>query len=103
MTNYGQTPRGVANYRTYHQMALAGLPERAFREAFDPNELELIQEIAVKRWWAHVRDLLRRVPVFHRKLEFLEGFMERPVEEILGRVVGGEHPVLHVRLVTTHC
>jgi len=92
MTSYGQTPRGAANYKTYHEMALAGLPERAFREAFDPNELELIQEIAVKRYWAHVRDLLRRVPVFQRKLEFLEGFMERPVEEILESIMTVNFP-----------
>jgi len=36
--------------------------------------------------------LLRRVPVFHRKLEFLEGFMERPVEEILESIMTVHFP-----------
>jgi len=86
------TPRAIAGYRAYHQMAVHGMPEQAIREAFDEGDLELIQEMVVKEYWKHVRSLLRKAPVFQLKLDEMAEHFRRPVEQILEEIMDAHFP-----------
>lgn len=77
-------------------MVVAGVPEAAIILAFEQGDLENLQEDIMAHYWRHVRDLLRRVPVFNRKLEFLANFFERPSHEILDAIATAHFPQLTV-------
>jgi len=77
-------------------MVLAGTPEAAIRLAFEQGDLENLQDDIMAHYWRHTRDLLRRVPLFNRKLEFLSNFFERPPHEILDAIATAHFPQLTV-------
>jgi len=85
-----------SNYNAYHQMALAQVPAAHIQMAFEEGDLLNVQDEVMKRYWAHVRDLLRKVPVFDRKIEFLSSFYERPPEEILDAIATAHFPRLTI-------
>jgi len=85
-------PRLRANYNSYHQMAVAGVPPRAIEEAFEEGDLVNVQEMAVSEYWKHVRSLLRKVPVFQGKLDFMADHFGRPVEQILEDIMDANFP-----------
>jgi len=75
-------PRRQANLASYHQMAKAGMPESAILLAFEEGDIENLQDDIMSGYWAHVRSLLRKVPQFNRKLEFLANFFEKDAHEV---------------------
>lgn len=81
-----ETPRLLANYKAYVEMAAKGVPAAAIALAFEEGDIEAVQDKVMKTYWAHVRSLLRSAPVFMRKLDFLSSFLERPVEDILDAI-----------------
>jgi len=85
-----------ANYNAYHQMALAQVPASHIQLAFEEGDLLNVQDEIMKRYWAHVRDLMRKVPAFERKMEFLQNFYERPSHEILDAIATAHFPRLTV-------
>lgn len=95
MTSY-KNPRAQANYRAYHQMAVAGVPPEAVYMAFEESDREVINEMVMKDYWKMVRSLLRTAPVFQRKLDFLSSFLEKPVEEVLDAIATAHFPEVTV-------
>ena len=89
-----ESPRLIANYRAYVRMVDAGVPAAAIELAFDPADLEDVHEKIMKAYWAHVRGLLRAVPVFMSKLDFLSIFLDRPVEELLDAIATANFPMV---------
>jgi len=85
-----------ANYNAYHQMALAQVPAAHIQLAFEEGDLLNVQDEVMRRYWQHVRDLLRKVPVFDRKIEFLANFYEKPAHEILDAIATAHFPRLTV-------
>ena len=67
-------------------MAVAGVPPEAVAMAFDEGDREVIQEMVMKDYWKMVRSLLRKAPVFQRKMDFLASFLEKPVEEVFDAI-----------------
>lgn len=86
--------RLTANYKAYAEMARLGVPSTQIEEAFEEGDLLNIQDQVMKRYWAHVRDLMRKVPVFEMKLNFLSNFFERPIEEVLDSIATEHFPRL---------
>jgi len=85
-----------ANYNAYHQMALAQVPAAHIQLAFEEGDLLNVQDEVMRRYWRHVRDLLRKVPVFDRKMEFLSNFHERTPEEIFDAIATAHFPRLTI-------
>lgn len=82
--------------RAYHQMVLANVPEASIILAFEQGDLENLQDDIMASFWRHVRDLLRRVPVYNRKLEFLSNYFERPPHEVLDSIATAHFPRLTI-------
>lgn len=79
-------------------MAVARVPETAIRLAFEEGDLEMIQNEIMRRYWAHVRDLLRKVPVFDEKLDFLANYFEKPPHEVLDAIATVRFPQLTIAI-----
>ena len=83
-------------YRAYHAMAVAGVDPAHVRLAFEPGDLEVLQDMIMKDYWKHVRALLRTVPKFNDRLEFLAAYFERPAHEVLDAIATANFPQLTV-------
>lgn len=75
-------------------MVDAGVPAAAIEVAFERADLEDVHEKIMKAYWAHVRGLLRAVPVFMSKLDFLSIFLDRPVEDLLDAIATANFPMV---------
>jgi len=73
-------------------MAVAGVAPAAVALAFEEGDLLNIQDEVMRCYWKHVRELLRKVPVFDRKLEFMSNFYERSPEELLDAIATAHFP-----------
>lgn len=82
--------------RAYHQMVLAQVPEAHIRLAFEEGDLENLQEDIMKAYWKHVREFLRRSPLFERRLDFLGQYFERPPHEVLDAIATAHFPQLTI-------